>query len=71
MAAIPLQQFLQAGLAICRPLVWLQMLEEENIQLLILDAQLDTELIETARLQPEWKVDSEDDELVIFTSAER
>ena len=71
MERTPLQQSLQAELAISHPHEWLQLFEEENVQLAILDAQLDTELIETIRLQPEWKVDSEDDELVIFTSAKR
>ena len=50
---------------------WLQLINEENVQLVILDSHLDSELIEIIRLQPEWKVDSEDDELVIFTLAER
>jgi hypothetical protein len=67
----PLQQAMQVELAICLPHEWLQLFEEENVQLAILDAQLDTELIETIRLQPEWQVDFEDDELVIFTSAKR
>ena len=71
MEPTPLQQSAQTELAISPPREWLQLFQEENVQLAILDAQLDTELIETARLQPEWKVDSEDDELVIFTSAER
>ena len=67
----PLQQAMQVELGICLPHEWLQLFEEENVQLAILDAQLDTELIETIRLQPEWQVDFEDDELVIFTSAKR
>ena len=71
MERTPLQQSLQAESAICPPPAWLQLFDEENVQLVILDAHLDTELIEIIRLQPEWKVDSEDDELVIFTSAKR
>jgi hypothetical protein len=71
MKRTPLQQSLQTEVAICSPPEWLQLFEEENVQLLILDAQLDTELIEIIRLQSEWKADSEDDELVIFTSAKR
>ena len=67
----PLQQAMQVELGICLPHEWLQLFEEENVQLAILDAQLDTELIETIRLQPEWQVDFEDDELVIFTSSKR
>ena len=50
---------------------WLQLFDEENVQLVILDSHLDTELVEIIRLQPEWSVDFEDDELVIFTSAKR
>ena len=71
MEQTPLQQSIQAELAICPPPEWLQLFDEENVQLVILDAQLDTELIEIIRLQPEWQVDSEDDELVIFASAKR
>ena len=46
---------------------WLQMLDEENVQCIILDSQTDTELIETIRSQPKWIVDVEDTEVVIFT----
>ena len=65
------QQSVQAELSIQPPDEWLQLLDEENIQLVILDAHLDTELIEIIRLQPEWNLDFEDDELVIFTLAKR
>jgi hypothetical protein len=71
MEPTPLQQSVQAEFAIYPPREWLQLFDEENVRLIILDAHLDTELIEIARLQPEWKVDSEDDELVIFTSTKR
>ena len=50
---------------------WLQVLEEENVQLVILDPILDSELVEVIRSQPEWSVDSEDDELMIFTLSKR
>ena len=66
-----LQQSVQAELAIYPSLEWLQLFEEENVQLVILDSHLDTEFIEIIRLQPEWQVDFEDDELVIFISAKR
>jgi hypothetical protein len=66
-----LQQSVQAELAICLPHEWLQLFDKENVQLVILDAQLDAELVKTTRLQPEWQVDFEDDELVIFISAKR
>jgi hypothetical protein len=48
---------------------WLQMLDEENVQFIVLDSQTDADLVETIRSQPEWTVDFEDAELVIFTSA--
>ena len=51
------------------PKNWLGLFDEENVQLVILDAQLDFELINTIRSQPDWTVDFEDEELVIFTSA--
>jgi len=47
---------------------WLHFLDEENVQIVILDAQLDIELANTIRAQPDWNIDFEDDELVIFTS---
>lgn len=47
---------------------WLRFLDEENVQLVILDAQIDLELANSIRSQPDWNVDFEDDELVIFTS---
>lgn len=53
------------------PADWLQVLDEENVQFVVLDSHLDTELMEIIRLQPEWKVDFEDDELTIFTLAKR
>ena len=71
MERTPFQQSVQAELAICPPYECLQLFDEENVQLVILDAQLDTELVEIIRLQPEWQVDFEDDELVIFISAKR
>ncbi len=49
----------------------LQLFDEENIQIVILDPNLDTELVEIIRSQPEWSVDFEDDELVVFTIAKR
>ena len=61
----------QTELTIHPPENWLQVFEEENVQFVILDPNLDTELVEVIRSQPEWSVDSEDDELVIFTSAKR
>ena len=65
------KQSVQTKLAIHPAHEWLQLFDEENVQLLILDAHFDTELIEIIRLEPEWKVDFEDDELVIFTLAQR
>lgn len=71
MERTPVKQSIQTELAIRPAHEWLQLFDEENVQLVILDTQLDTELVEIIRLQPEWSVDFEDDELVIFTSAKR
>ena len=71
MERTPVKQSMQTELAIHPAHEWLQLFDEENVQLVILDTQLDTELVEIIRLQPEWNVDFEDDELVIFTSAKR
>ena len=48
---------------------WLQMLDEENVQFIILDLQTDAELVEVIRSQPKWIVDFEDTEVIIFTLA--
>ena len=48
---------------------WLQILDEENVQCIILDSQTDSELIEVLRSQPRWSVDFEDTEVAIFTLA--
>jgi hypothetical protein len=45
----------------------LQWFEKENVQLVILDPVLDSELVELLRSQPGWNLDSEDKEVVIFT----
>jgi hypothetical protein len=50
---------------------WLQFLDEENVQLVILDADLDLEFAKAIRSQPGWNIDFEDDELVIFTLDKR
>lgn len=71
MERTPVKQSMQTELAIHPAHEWLQLFDEENVQLVILDTQLDTELVEIIRLQPEWSVDFEDDELVIFTSVKR
>ena len=65
------KQSVQVELAIHPIHEWLQLLDEENVQLVILDPHLDTELIEIIRLQPEWNIDFEDDEMVIITIAKR
>jgi hypothetical protein len=61
----------QSESTICPRGKWLQMLDEERIQFIILDSHLDTELVKAIRSQPGWNVDSEDDELVIFTLEKR
>ena len=67
----PHQQSVEAELALSPHHECLQLFDEENVQLVILDTQLDNELVQAIRLQPEWQVDFEDDELVIFKSAKR
>ncbi|MFZ5818757.1 MAG: hypothetical protein ACOYYJ_02560 [Chloroflexota bacterium] len=67
----PAKQTAQAEATMHSPADWLQVLDEENVQFVVLDSHLDTELMEIIRLQPEWKVDFEDDELTIFTLAKR
>ena len=71
MERTPLQQSMQTELTIHPAHEWLQLFDEENVQLVILDSQLDSELVQAIRLQPEWNIDFEDDELVIFTSTKR
>jgi hypothetical protein len=71
MVHTPVKQSVQIELAIHPAHEWLQLFNEENVQLIILDSRLDIELIQAIRSQPEWNVDFEDDELVIFTSARR
>jgi hypothetical protein len=71
MVRTPLQQSVQTEFAIRPTHEWLQLFEEENVQLFILDSHLDIELIQAIRSQPEWNVEFEDDELVIFTLARR
>ncbi|MFZ5911225.1 MAG: hypothetical protein ACOYYU_14530 [Chloroflexota bacterium] len=67
----PVKQSVQAEPPLHSPADWLQVLDEENVQFVVLDSHLDTELMEIIRLQPEWKVDFENDELVIFTLVKR
>jgi hypothetical protein len=71
MERTPVKQSVQTELSIQPPDEWLQLFDEENIQLVILDSHLDSELVQAIRLQPEWNLDFEDDELVIFTLAKR
>jgi hypothetical protein len=71
MICTSVKQSVQTELAISPPREWLQLLDEENIQLVILDSHLDIELIQAIRSQPEWTVDFEDDDLAIFTSNKR
>jgi hypothetical protein len=71
MVHTPIKQAVQTEFALYPTHEWLQLFDEENVQLVILDSHLDTELIQAIRSQREWKVDFEDDELVIFTLAKR
>ena len=71
MVRTPIKQSAPTELVLHPTHDWLQLLDEENIQLVILDSYLDNELIQAIRSQPEWKVDFEDDELVVFKLAKR
>jgi len=71
MQQAPVKHTMDTELTIHPPVDWLQVFEEENVQLVILDRNLDSELVDAIRSQSEWSVDSEDDELVIFTLAKR
>lgn len=71
MVRAPVKQSVQTELVVHPTHEWLQLFDEENVQLVILDSHLDIELIQIIRSQPEWNVDFEDDELVIFNLAKR
>jgi hypothetical protein len=65
------KQAVQTEFALYPTHEWLQLFDDEHVQLVILDSCLDIELIQAIRSQPEWNVDFEDDELVVFTSNKR
>ena len=46
---------------------WLDWLEDQDVQLVILDPQDDGDMIKDIRLQSGWNIDSDDEEFVIFT----
>ena len=46
---------------------WLDWLEDQNIQLVILDPQDDGEIVKTMRSQSGWDIDADDEEIVVFT----
>ena len=71
MVCTPVKQSVQTELMVNPAHDWLQLFNEENVQLIILDSHLDIELIQAILSQPEWNVDFEDDEVAIFTSAKR
>lgn len=49
---------------------WLEVFDAYGVQFLILDPDGDGELLELVRSRPEWQVDFEDKEAVIFARAE-
>ena len=71
MVRTPIKQAVQTEFVVHPTHECLQLFDEENVQLVILDSHLDIELIQAIRSQPEWNVDFEDDELVVFTSNKR
>ena len=48
---------------------WVAMLDAYDVQFLVVDARRDGELLQAARRHPEWTVDLEDGESVLFTRA--
>jgi hypothetical protein len=48
---------------------WLEQLDEDGVEFVILDLHGDSDLLEIFRLQPAWTVDFEDGEAVIFVRA--
>ena len=71
MVRTPIKQSVPTELVLHPTHEWLQLFDEENVQLVILDSHLDIELIQAIRSQPEWNADFEDNELVIFALAKR
>lgn len=45
---------------------WLKMLKESEIRFVVLDPQIDNKLMELLQLQPNWKIESADEEFVFF-----
>ena len=46
------------------------LLDEYGVQLVVLDFHNDSEMLNLLRSQPEWAIDSEDGEVVIFIRAD-
>ena len=46
---------------------WLSVLDRYGVQFLVLDTRRDAELLQVARLHPEWTVDFEDKDAVLLT----
>lgn len=48
---------------------WLERLDEDGVEFVILDLHGDSDLVEIFRPQPAWTVDFEDGEAVVFVRA--
>lgn len=48
---------------------WLDLLDDYDVQWVILDPHDDSDVAETIRSQPGWDIDTDDDNLIIFTRA--
>ena len=46
---------------------WLDWLEDQKVQLVVLDPQDDGDMIKTLRSRSGWDIDADDEELIIFT----
>ena len=49
---------------------WLRVLDTYQVRFLVLNLDSESEMVELFRSQPEWIVDFEDDESIIFARAE-
>jgi hypothetical protein len=57
---------MQDQLMIHTPDDWLRLFAQEQVQFIILNQRADGELVKAFHSQPEWIVDFEDDQAVIF-----
>jgi hypothetical protein len=49
---------------------WFKVLDKYGVQFLILDTHDDADLLDLIQSQPEWQVDTKDEEMVVFSRVE-